>query len=148
MRPPWARDELGFLDACTRCGDCVAACPEQILAKADGGFPERVADAGECSFCRDCVAACETGALDSSTNAAWRWTAKISKTCLTAQGVVCFSCRDACPERAISFAPNRGVAQPVLDDARCTACGACVAACPASAIGLVANEADLHEAFA
>lgn len=126
----------------------MTACPEKILAKGDGGFPERVADAGECSFCRDCIAACETGALDSQAVAAWRRSANIGDTCLTAQGVVCFSCRDACPERAISFAPSRGVAQPALDNARCNACGACVAVCPPSAIRLVANDLGQGEAHA
>lgn len=148
MRPPWALAESHFLDACTRCGDCVTACPEVILTRGDGGFPERITDAGECSFCRDCVAACETGALDAQANSAWRWTVSIGDACLAAQGVVCFSCRDACPERAISFVPSRGVAQPALDASRCNACGACVAACPPSAIRLVANDLDFQEACA
>jgi len=148
MRPPWALAEQRFLDACTRCGDCVTTCPEQVLGKGDGGFPERRMDAGECSFCRACLVACKAGALDSEAGIAWSWTASIGETCLATQGVVCFSCRDACPERAISFAPSRGVAQPALDSARCTACGACVAACPPSAVSLVPKSNEHREASA
>jgi ferredoxin-type protein NapF len=141
MRPPWALVEARFLEACTRCGDCVSACPEGILAKGDGGFAERRPDAGECNFCGDCLRSCDAGALHDDGAPAWAWQAAIGESCLTAGGVVCQSCREACPELAIAFPPNRGVAQPQLDGDRCNACGACLAVCPPGAIALVARGA-------
>ena len=44
---PWSVSWDEFVAGCTRCGDCLAACPEQILIKGDGashgGFsPRRV----------------------------------------------------------------------------------------------------------
>ena len=38
-RPPWALAEALFVDRCTRCNDCLSACPEHILVASDGGFP-------------------------------------------------------------------------------------------------------------
>ena len=45
LRPPGALPELGFLAACTRCGDCIPACPVQAIVRAPtesgpgGGHP-------------------------------------------------------------------------------------------------------------
>lgn len=141
MRPPWALAENDFLDACTRCADCVEACPEGILAKGDGGFPERLRTRGECTFCAACVEACAPRALSRDSGRAWDWTVRIDEACLAQAGIVCFACREACPERAIALPPRLGqVAAPVLDEARCSACGACVSICPAQAIALVERE--------
>ena len=61
----------------------------------------------------------------------------ISDACLARAGVVCQTCGDACPERAIRFALRRGGPPlPGVDEDRCTGCGACVPVCPVSAISL------------
>ena len=39
IRPPWALTEPAFSARCTRCGDCLTACPQKILVAGDGGFP-------------------------------------------------------------------------------------------------------------
>jgi ferredoxin-type protein NapF len=57
-------------------------------------------------------------------------------TCLPRRGVVCSSCRDACPERAIAFPLTSRIPVPVVDADRCSGCGACVAICPAGATSL------------
>ena len=62
--------------------------------------------------------------------------AAIGEACLTLRGVVCQSCRDACPTarhplRTRLRARRRGRAS-TLD--ACTGCGACVAGCPTAAI--------------
>ncbi len=139
MRPPWALSEADFIDACTRCGDCVRACPQRVLGVGDGGFPEVVAAAGECTFCGDCVDLCQPRALQRTSARAWHWRAEIGQDCLTHAGVVCQSCRDACPTGAIRFAASAAVAQPLLQADHCTACGACVPLCPAQAIQLRAD---------
>ncbi|RME34750.1 MAG: ferredoxin-type protein NapF [Gammaproteobacteria bacterium] len=134
LRPPWAVPEEGFTDRCSRCGDCLTACPEGILRKGDGGFPEVDFGRGECTFCGDCLAACETGALAQRTPP---WTAKagIGQACLALHGVDCQICQEQCETRAITFTPVAGsVPRPRLDPGRCTGCGACVAPCPVTAI--------------
>jgi nitroreductase/NAD-dependent dihydropyrimidine dehydrogenase PreA subunit len=48
---------------CTRCGQCVADCPAQIIAMEDGGptiTPDREAS---CYRCQHCLAICPTGAV-------------------------------------------------------------------------------------
>lgn len=135
-RPPWALTEAAFRDACTRCGDCVAACPEQVLAIADDGWPARLVRAGECTWCGDCERACTPKALDRQQRPASTLQAAIGATCLTASGIVCQSCRDVCPENAIRFLPAR-VAAPQLSPYSCSGCGACVPVCPTAAITLV-----------
>ncbi|MCV5491319.1 ferredoxin-type protein NapF, partial [Escherichia coli] len=36
---PWSVNWSTFVVDCTRCGDCLVACPEQILVNGEGGFP-------------------------------------------------------------------------------------------------------------
>lgn len=136
-RPPWALSEADFVDACTGCGDCVAACPEQILRTGSGKLPVIDFGDGECTFCGDCETACKPRALDRQAQVLpWSWRAVIGGACLGGFGVVCRSCLDACGERALRF-PCPGMATaPLLDSDRCTGCGACLGVCPSSAITL------------
>jgi ferredoxin-type protein NapF len=143
LRPPWAIPEPAFLAACTACSDCIDACPETVLVRGDGQYPQFDPLLGECTFCRACAEACEVHALDlAGIQPAWALTAQIGGTCLARNGVTCFSCRDACGEAAIRFAPALGGAIPQLDAGRCTGCGACVAVCPVSAISLAKDGCD------
>jgi len=136
VRPPWALAEDDFVARCTRCGDCLGACPTGIIEKGRGGFPLVSFASGACTFCGKCVEVCRPAALVRTEGVApWGLKARIGDACLARRGVVCRSCGDRCEARAIRFrlAP-RGVAQPELDSGPCTGCGACVAVCPASAI--------------
>jgi ferredoxin-type protein NapF len=66
-----------------------------------------------------------------------RVVAVIGDACLARHGVVCRSCGDVCPARAIRFQPiPRATAVPVLDAEACTGCGECIEVCPAAAISL------------
>lgn len=135
LRPPWALQATAFDARCTRCDACVAACPEQVLARGPDGLPRFDPNAGECTFCGDCAAACETGALDATLSPPWELRARVGDGCLPAHGVVCASCREICPESAIRVPPGgRGAA--VVDAERCSGCGACVGICPTAAITL------------
>ena len=133
-RPPWTGDD--FTDLCTRCGECVSACPEQVLAPGDGGFPQVVFRGEGCTFCGDCADACPEPVFD-LTRPAFDWTAQVQQRCLALHGIHCQSCQDACEPTAIRFRPQLGKA-PVPDIAEdlCTGCFACAAVCPEDAITL------------
>jgi ferredoxin-type protein NapF len=138
LRPPWALPEGDFADRCTRCGDCLKACPTHILVAADGSYPGVDFSRGECTFCGDCVAACKTGALVRG-EIPWHLTLAVADSCLPKGGVECRSCEDSCDASAIRFRPRLGgPALPAIDTERCTGCGACVAPCPAGALSLKA----------
>lgn len=133
-RLPWL-DTARFLDRCTACGACADACPEGIVVPGDGGLPRIDFSRGGCTFCARCADACPEALFTPRDGAPWPHRLAIDERCLTHQGVICQSCRDACEPGAIRFPPIRGgAARPVLDAQRCTACGACTSVCPAGAI--------------
>ncbi len=138
-RPPWAVPEALFIERCTRCGDCIDACPTRILTKVGGGYPAVDFTRGECTFCGECASCCQPHALwrEEADAPAWTLVARIGEACLAPRGVECRICGEACPSGAIRFRPRPGgVAQPSFDAARCTGCGACFAPCPVRAIVL------------
>lgn len=147
LRPPWSlRPESAFTSACTRCGDCVAVCPPRVIRKGDGGFPVLdFFDAG-CDFCGACAAACVPKALDRRLpmDRPIAGRLQIGPSCLAERRIECRVCGDACGAGALRFPPRAGaVAAPVLDAARCTACGDCQARCPAGALTVVPGGAPL-----
>jgi ferredoxin-type protein NapF len=132
---PWAAPEDEFLARCTRCNACIDACPERIVIRGSGGFPEVDFTKGGCTFCGRCADACVPRALDRALGAPWALKATIGDACLARNRVVCRSCGERCEARAIRFVPALGgAADPVVDRSLCTGCGACVGVCPVSAI--------------
>jgi ferredoxin-type protein NapF len=139
IRPPWALSESEFVDRCTRCNDCLKACPQGILVPGEGGYPTVDFSRGECTFCADCVAACQPRALlrSGEDTSPWPYKAQVSEACLPKKGVECRVCGDFCDVRAIRFTPRiGGNPLPDIDTETCTGCGACVAPCPATAISI------------
>ncbi len=135
IRPPWALAETPFQKQCNACGDCVRACPEQILIHGRAGYPQVDFSRGGCLLCGDCVRACRQEAFTSTEAQAWTLSAAIGESCLSFQGVECRSCGDHCETPAIRFQPQiAAAARPELDATLCSGCGACVAVCPAGAI--------------
>ena len=75
LRPPGAVAEEKFLELCTKCDDCIKACPENTLfrapeaeGKVEGeavGTPTFRPARKPCFLCTDlyCINACQTGAL-------------------------------------------------------------------------------------
>lgn len=137
LRPPWAQQEALFIEHCTRCGDCAAACETHIIKAGSGGFPELDFQQGECTFCQNCVSVCPTGALSLATETPFQSQIAISESCLALKGVMCRSCEDQCDAEAIRFTLQvGGVARPEINTDACTFCGACVAPCPTQAIAI------------
>ena len=63
--------------------------------------------------------------------------AQVGPECLATQGVECRLCGECCDASAIRFPPRLGgVAQPLIDAARCTGCGDCLPLCPPGALRL------------
>ena len=73
LRPPFAiENDEKFTSACIRCGQCVQACPydmlhlASLLSPMEAGTPYFIARDKPCEMCPDipCAHACPSGALD------------------------------------------------------------------------------------
>jgi len=142
LRPPWAGNEGEFIKQCERCQACIKACPENILRKGRGGYPQVNFQYGECTFCKLCVDQCPNETLQKARTPPWILKAHIKSNCLTQQGVICFSCRDTCEVEAIHF-PIKSVSIPEVDFNQCNGCGACYQACPVNAIVIRYTKANI-----
>ena len=141
VRPPGALAEISFLAACTRCGECAAACPPGAIKYAgpDGGLaagtPFLEPDQVPCIACPDmpCAVSCPTDALIVP-GGGWsgihlgRLTFHPDR-CITFQGQPCTVCAEACPVGTRALELDRE-GRPVLKLEGCVACGVCVRACP------------------
>jgi len=140
LRPPGALPEVSFLAACTRCGDCITACPPFALRKVAtsgglaAGTPHIDPTIQACIACPDmpCARACPTEAL---TLPPQGWTGYrlaavelVPERCVTFAGTTCRACADACPvgDRALDMDAE---GHPVLKAEGCVGCGSCLRAC-------------------
>ncbi len=134
LRPPGAVT-ADFVERCTQCGECLRACPEQIIIKGAGGFPELSFSESGCIGCSDCIEVCPTSALV-AVDKPWphgQWLLN-DQECFHSRGISCQSCKDACDVSAIQFPMRQSMPSPQLNADACTACGACISVCPANAI--------------
>ncbi len=131
LRPPGAVQEELFLGRCTKCGDCIDACPhdaiEQLqVQETPGIYPGQT----PCQLCEDfpCINACETEALMPLMNQSKvrMGLAKVSRNVCTA-GNGCNACVSKCPTDAISM--DFGIFLVAVDDALCVGCGICQYIC-------------------
>ncbi|MCB9533087.1 MAG: 4Fe-4S dicluster domain-containing protein [Myxococcales bacterium] len=141
QRPPGALVETSFLVACTRCGECVKACPVDAIQLLDGnagvaaGTPFLDVNARKpCVVCEDapCMPACPSGALRViDMRDAVMGTATIDRNrCRPwTGGGTCDRCVKACPFVGDAIlADEQG--RPYIDPRHCIGCGVCRAACP------------------
>lgn len=149
-RPPGALPGASFSAACSRCGQCVTACPYDTLRlatpsdPAPNGTPFFVPRETPCYMCEDipCMKACPTGALSpllERIQDAKMGVALIAPaSCLSFQGLRCEVCYRECPESdkaiVIETQPRHlskhAMFLPVIRPEKCTGCGMCEKACP------------------
>ncbi|MCK3655717.1 ferredoxin-type protein NapG [Pasteurellaceae bacterium Macca] len=150
LRPPGALSEEAFVSACTRCGQCVQACPYEmlhlasLLASVEAGTPYFTARDKPCEMCEDipCMNACPSGALSGlgSINEAKMGLAVLldHETCLNWQGLRCDVCYRVCPliDKAITLervhndrTSIHAKLIPTVHSDACTGCGKCEQAC-------------------
>jgi ferredoxin-type protein NapG len=131
LRPPGAVGETLFLDRCTKCSDCIKACPPgALVAHVQDGSPVLFADQSPCLLCDDfpCIAACATEALlpvQDLHDVRMGFAVIAHRLCTAGQG--CHACVSKCPTNALAmdFASMRLAIAP---DA-CVGCGICESVC-------------------
>ncbi|MGI9455137.1 MAG: 4Fe-4S dicluster domain-containing protein [Aeoliella sp.] len=135
LRPPGAVDEVTFLAECTRCSECITACPHDAIVHAPdrmrqaAGTPMIDADNQPCVMCADfpCIAACEPNVLTVLVPKAMGTAKVIAQTCLAYHGTTCTVCSEQCPvEGAIDVTNGK----PSVNEEVCTGCGVCRYVCP------------------
>ena len=145
IRPPGAQDESLFTGLCTRCGNCVGACPSGIIERDMGqsgwaGLLTPVLSFDK-DYCREdcvrCTEVCPSGALGRlalEDKGEMRLGLPVvdMNVCLLGEDRDCSACKRWCPYDAIRyvFSEVEYALKPVIDVEKCTGCGACEAACP------------------
>ncbi|MBU0721408.1 ferredoxin-type protein NapF [bacterium] len=138
LRPPYFKDINAFDTECQQCdGKCATLCQEQIIIITEDKTPRLDFSRNGCTYCDECATACEFDVLNIEDKQLIDATISINQsTCISWDGVMCFSCKDPCLEDAIEF---RAMFMPVIDDSKCTACGFCISRCPTYAIEVKAK---------
>jgi len=148
IHPPWTIEAFQFIENCERCDKCIENCPEKILFRGDGGYPEVDFRRGKCTFCAKCVDVCEAKTFHyfksdepheicSKPDKAWNLNVSIKPNCLSINAIVCRICGDNCEQQAIRFRLQLGgVSIPEIDNDSCTGCGECLYVCPENAVSV------------
>jgi len=145
LRPPGALDETRFVGLCIRCGNCIRACPTNIIRPDPGGSGIAGLLAPVLDFrqdycledCTRCTDVCPTGALvrlapEDKPRARIGLPRVDMDVCLLGDDRECAVCRNWCPYEAIAlvFSEKEYTLTPEVDLEKCPGCGACEAVCP------------------
>jgi len=142
LRPPGALPESLMATVCSRCGDCVRACPANCIkidpeGKTALGLPYIIARESPCVVCSDlaCMKACPTGALvpvERIEQINMGTAALNDMSCVRGpygDQEDCRLCITHCPvgQTAIQLDPHHNIVQ-ILEG--CIGCGVCEKVCP------------------
>ncbi|WP_297442632.1 ferredoxin-type protein NapF [Sulfurimonas sp.] len=139
IRPPYFNDEDAFDKGCQECdGRCATLCQEQVIIIGEDKTPFLDFSKSGCTYCDDCATACEFGVLNIADKQLINVDVVIdTKSCMSWDGVMCFSCKDPCLEDAIEF---KAMFMPTINQDKCTSCGFCISRCPSYAIHVKENK--------
>ena len=138
LRPPGAITEKAFLQACSRCDECIHACPKDAIQRAPKkmGFlihntPYIDPMRNPCVMCTDlpCIPACPDGALlpvQELTDVSMGYAILDKKKCQAYGDTFCQQCVIDCPVPGAIHQVNN---KPVIDKNICTGCGVCMRSC-------------------
>ncbi|MGR3174387.1 MAG: 4Fe-4S dicluster domain-containing protein [Candidatus Scalindua sp.] len=137
IRPPGALKEKEFLALCTKCDECVKACPHYSIGKLNKDFdiadgtPIIIPEETPCYLCEGlpCIRACKEGALvevkakeDVAMGKAY-----INESNCMAYGVqFCEQCVRNCPIPDAMYLEDN---KPVVRREKCVGCGICETVC-------------------
>lgn len=137
IRPPYYGDVNAFDTECQNCdGKCATLCQEQIIIIGEDKTPRLNFSKSGCTYCDDCATACEVNVLTIENKKNIDAGIRINEsTCMSWDGVMCFSCKDPCLDNAIDF---QAMFMPTINQDKCTSCGFCISRCPSYAIDVTA----------
>ena len=138
LRPPGAISEKQFLQACSRCDECIHACPKDAIQRAPKkmGFlvyntPYIDPMRNPCVMCTElpCISACPDKALlpvQELTDVNMGYAILDKKKCQAYGDTFCQQCVIDCP---VPGAILQVKDKPVIDKNICTGCGVCMRSC-------------------
>ena len=138
LRPPGAISEKAFLQACTRCEECIHACPKDAIQRAPKKFgflihntPYIDAMRTPCVMCTElpCISACPDEALlpvQELTDVSMGYAILDKKKCQAYGESFCQQCVIDCPVPGAIHQVND---KPIIDKNICTGCGVCMRSC-------------------
>lgn len=156
FRPPASINGSIFNTLCVRCGNCIKACPTDIIIHHSGKRDITAWMTPEITFenkgyclkdCNLCGTVCPTGSISPFSIAAKKklFIAGIKiglDDCLLTELKECDRCKSACSYNAIQIVSTKHslMMKPVADLSKCVGCGACAAICPAETIDMITAE--------
>lgn len=137
IRPPGAVHKKEFLSLCTRCDECLKACPHGSIRKLNKDFdiadgtPIILPHEVPCYLCDDfpCVRACKEGALVGVND---KKDVKMGKAyinnsnCMAWGAQFCEHCVRNCPVPGVIYLDE---GKPIVRRDRCVGCGICENVC-------------------
>lgn len=155
IRPPGSVEPVLYNILCSRCGNCIKACPSNIIIH-NSDFNKPLSwmtpiisyKSGYCiESCNVCGKVCPTGAIKlfsiEAKSSLFMGTARINtENCYLSNNMECIKCREACKYDAVEFLPGSNVLNmlPSIDNQKCLGCGACEVICPAECIKVFSPE--------
>ncbi|MDB4582006.1 4Fe-4S binding protein [Draconibacterium sp.] len=153
IRPPASLPDRLFNTLCVRCGNCIKACPTNIITHYSGKesltawmTPEvTFKNGGYCKQdCNLCGTVCPSGSISPFTIPAKQTLFMASveiglDKCLLTQQTECDRCKAVCSYSAIEIVQTDSflIMKPVVDFLKCVGCGACAVVCPADTIKML-----------
>lgn len=152
LRPPGARASDVFTGLCIRCGNCLRACPSEIIVPERGErgiaglFAPQLTFAAD--YCREdcvrCTTVCPSGAIErlakkDKAKAVIGLARVDMNVCRLGNDEECSACSSACPFDAVRYVFDEVeyTLTPKIDPQRCPGCGACEVACPTAPKAIV-----------